>query len=136
MFIVKSLFLNLSDSHATQIPWVLPMCRIVGFLPVHMIWAPVSLSSKNFADSDFGGLLFSISQRLRAGMPSLRMETSAATISASEVLCDTHVCFLERAEIGKKELGPIRQVKDPVVDLYVDFSPAQSASLKTHSSRS
>ena len=66
-------------------------------------------------------------------MPSLRIEMSAATISASEVLCDTHVCFLDKAEMGKKELGPIRQVNDPVVDLYVDFSPAQSASLKTHS---
>ena len=117
MFILKSLFLNLSDIHATQMPCVLPICRIVGFLPVHIIWAPVSLSSKNFADNDFGALLFKTSHRLSAGIPSLRIETSAATISASAVLCDTHVCFLDSAEIGKNELGPIKQVKDPVVDL-------------------
>ena len=100
-----------------HIPWVLPICRIVGFLPVHIIWAPVSLSSKNLPDKDFWGLLFNTSQRLSAGMPSLRIDVSAATISASGVLWDTHVCFLDRAEIGKKELGPTKQVKEPVVDL-------------------
>ena len=36
---------------------------------------------KKLPDKDFCGLLFNISQRLSAGMPSLRIDVSAATIS-------------------------------------------------------
>ena len=69
-----------------------------------------------------------VSHRSKAGRPSVLTATSAATISASGVLWDTHDCFLLTPFSGKKVFGPVIAMNTPVVDLEVSWHPAKSAS--------
>ena len=56
---------------------------------------------------------------------------SSATISDSVEECDTTVCFLHTALIGKNVLGPTRAAKMPVVDFDVERQSAYEASVKS-----
>ena len=56
------------------------------------------------------------SHNCSAGNPSRRTAALAATISASGVPCETHVCFLGTPFNGKKVCGPVRAIHIPVVD--------------------
>jgi hypothetical protein len=60
----------------------------------------------------------------------VRNATSAATISASGVLCDTHDCRLEIPHNGIDVFGPVTQRNTPDVLRAVLSHPAKSASAK------
>ena len=96
--------------------WVLPDLRI--FI---VAWLSSSMVATTFRSN-------TMSRNWSAGNPSRRTAALAATISASGVLCDMHVCFLDTPFNGKKMLGPGRAIQIPVVD-FDDSSPAKSASL-------
>ena len=101
------------------------MCLMVGFFPDWMTEIAVVLSSLNSTCSFRRN---NTSQRKRAGRPSDRTAVSAATSSASGVLCETQVCLLLMPVSGKRLLGPTMQRKMPVVERYDPTSPARSAS--------
>ena len=69
------------------------------------------------------------SHNYNAGNPSRRTAALAATVPASGVLCETHVCFLDTPFNGKNVFGPVRAIRIPVVDFDESLSPAKSASL-------
>ena len=69
-----------------------------------------------------------VSQRLNAGIPSIRRPASDEIISASALPCETAVCFLHDHEIGPHVWFPNMQNTPPDVDLESVKSPANSAS--------
>ena len=58
----------------------------------------------------------------------MRSAASSATISASELLWLTAVCFLHNQLMGQKVRGPTRHSIEPDVDLLSLRSPAKDAS--------
>ena len=52
-----------------------------------------------------------------AGNPSRRTAALAETISASGVLCETHVCFLDTPLNGKNAFGLVRAINFPVANV-------------------
>ena len=60
--------------------------------------------------------------------PDCRTAVLAATSSASRVLWETHDCFLDCADSGKKVFGPSNAKTTPDVDLWSPAWPAKSAS--------
>ena len=73
------------------------MCIIVAWLSSNKI--AITFRSSN-----------AMSRNWSAGNPSRRTDAFAATISASGVLCETHVCFLETPFKGNKVFGPVRAI--------------------------
>ena len=69
------------------------------------------------------------SHNCSAGNSSRRTAALGATISASGVLCEKHVCFLDTPFNGKKVFGPVRAINFPGVDFDESLSPAKPASL-------
>ena len=72
------------------------------------------------------------SQRVRAGIPSMRQAASREMISASVELCDTEVCFLHIQLIRTNVWLPKLLKTPPDVDLESSRSPAKSESWHSH----
>ena len=70
----------------------------------------------------------SLSQRVRARMPSLRKPASREMISASVKLCETEVCFLHIQLTGTSVLLPKIHKTPPEVDFESSRSSAKSES--------
>ena len=68
------------------------------------------------------------SQRLRAGIPSMRDPASREIISDSVEQCDTHVCFLHVQLTRTSAWLPIVHNVLPEVDFESSRSPAKSGS--------
>ena len=68
------------------------------------------------------------SQRVRAGIPSMRKPASREIISASVELCETEVCFLHIQLIGTNVWLPKMHRTPPDVDFESSRSPAKSES--------
>ena len=77
-----------------------------------------------------------VSHSVIAGIPSIRNAVSRAMTSASVLLCETAVCFLQIHEMGTKVLGPTSASITPVVDFVSLKSPAKLASVKSASQQS
>ena len=68
------------------------------------------------------------SQRVRAGIPSIRKPASREMISASVKLCETEACFLHIQRIGTNVWLPKKHKTPPDVDFESSQSPAKSES--------
>ena len=72
-----------------------------------------------------------ISQRIRAGRPSNRVQASSAITSASVEECETAPCFLQTQVRGTNVRGPTNTRYAPDVDFESSMSPAKLASEKS-----
>ena len=117
--------LKICLSHLAHTSWVRCICRIVLFFPDLMTVIAVSLSSLEIIRTFRPR---TVSQKSKAGRPTILSAALAATNSASGVEYATQPCFLEIACIGKKLFGPLSTKKMPEVDLRLSLSEARSAS--------
>ena len=64
---------------------------------------------------------------LRVGIPSIRSPASSEIITASVLLCETAVCFLQDHDTGRHMWLPNMHYTPLYVDFESDRSPAKSA---------
>ena len=108
-----SVFLRLSRSWFWNEEHQFPVCSYVWF--GHCCCLKVELS-------------ITVSQRSRAGNPSIRNPASREMISDSVELCETAVCFLHIQLTGTNVLVPKMHKTPPEVDFEDSSSPAKSES--------